>query len=154
MDRRLDDRRSDDRRLDHASAGGRTKLGQAVSEAELTFAEQLRQFLRRNMNWLLVGALGLLLLQDIFGTHGVLAMRRSEQEASRVQDEIRQLDQENQKLQNRVKSLKSDPSAIERIAREEMGLARPGEYIFKNQPASGDAAAPGPVPQPVQTRKK
>jgi cell division protein FtsB len=151
--RRLDDRRSDGGRLDHGRAGGRTKLDRSASEAELTFAEQFRQFLRRNMNWFLMGALGLLLLQDIFGTHGVLAMRRSQQEASRVQDEIRELSQENQKLQDRVKSLKSDPSAIERIAREEMGLARPGEYIFKNQPGAGDTAAPAPVPQPAPKKK-
>lgn len=108
------------------------------------FAEQLRRFLRRHLNWLLVGALGLLLLQDVFGTHGLIAMRRSQQEAARVQKEINQLNQENRQMQERVKALKSDPQAIERIAREEMGLARPGEYIFKIQPKPGDAAAPNP----------
>lgn len=108
------------------------------------FAEQLRQFLRRKLNWLLVGALGLLLLQDVFGTHGLIAMRRSQKEAARVQNEINQLNEQNRQMQERVKALKSDPQAIERIAREEMGLARPGEYIFKIQPKPGDAAPPTP----------
>ena len=48
-----------------------------------------------------------------------------------------------------MKALKSDPAAIERIAREEMGLARPGEYIFKTPAKSGDAPALGshsPIP--------
>jgi cell division protein FtsB len=43
-----------------------------------------------------------------------------------------------------VKSLKTDPQAIERIAREEMGLARPGEYIFKTAPKPADASIPPP----------
>ena len=47
----------------------------------MTFAEQLREFLRRNATWFLAAAFALLLLQDVFGTHGVLAMRRSQKEA-------------------------------------------------------------------------
>jgi cell division protein FtsB len=104
------------------------------------------KFFRHNLSWLLCAALALLLLQDIFGTHGLIAMRRSQQEAAQVHKEILQLDAENRQLQERVKALKSDPAAIERIAREEMGLARPGEYIFKLPPKSSDASAPGPVP--------
>jgi cell division protein FtsB len=104
------------------------------------FVHQLRDFVVRNVSWFLVAALGLLLLQDIFGTHGVLAMHRSQQQAAEIQREIDRLDAENRKLQDRVRSLKNDPSTIERIAREEMGLARPGEYIFKLPPKTGDAS--------------
>ncbi len=107
-------------------------------------AAHLRHLLGRHLTWRLVGALGLLLLQDVFGTHGLIAMRRSQKEAARVQNEINQLNEQNRQMQERVKALKSDPQAIERIAREEMGLARPGEYIFKIQPKPGDAAPPNP----------
>jgi cell division protein FtsB len=106
------------------------------------FTEQLGQFFSRNLNWFLIVALAALLLQDIFGTHGVLAMRRSQQEAAEIRKKIDQLDSENQKLQDRVKSLKTDPAAIEKIAREEMGLARPGEYIFKIPERPGDRTDP------------
>jgi cell division protein FtsB len=105
-----------------------------------SFAEQLREFLRRNVTWFLITGLVLLILQDVFGTHGVLAMRRSAKEAADIRKEIDRLDEENRKLQDRVKSLKTDPAAIERIAREEMGLARPGEMIFKIPSKPGDAA--------------
>jgi cell division protein FtsB len=44
-----------------------------------------------------------------------------------------------------VKSLKTDPAAIEHIAREENGLARPGEFIFKTQPKAGDATGGMPA---------
>jgi len=113
-----------------------------IDASQLPFLDQMRAFLRRNASWLLVAGFVLLLLQDVFGTHGVLAMRRSQKEAAEVQREIQQLNQENQKLQNRVQSLKTDPGAIERIAREEMGLARPGEYIFKIQPKPGEPSTP------------
>lgn len=121
-------------------------------EQFVSFSEQLRDFFRRNFTWFITAALVLLLLQDVFGTHGVLAMRRSQQEAGRVQQEINRINDENRQLQDRVKALKTDPSAVERIAREEMGLARPGEYIFKVPAKPGDASAP--VPQPAASPKK
>ncbi len=107
-----------------------------------TFVEQMREFLRRNMSILLVAGLLLLVVQDIFGTHGVLAMRRAQKEAAKVKQEIQQIDTQNRQLEDSVKSLKSDPETIERIAREEMGLARPGEYIFKIAPKPGEVSSP------------
>jgi cell division protein FtsB len=70
-------------------------------------------------------------IHDIFGAHGYLAMRRSEKQIEQLHGEIDRLNRENQELTQNVNALKSDPSAIEKIAREEMGLARPGEMIFK-----------------------
>ncbi|MGA8766628.1 MAG: septum formation initiator family protein [Candidatus Acidiferrales bacterium] len=122
-----------------------------MMEPAMGFTEQLRDFLRRNANWFLAGALALLLLQDVFGTHGVLAMRRAQKEAANVKKEIEQINEENRQLQDRVKSLKTDPQAIERIAREEMGLARPGEYIFKTSPRPADASTPAPHPANPRT---
>ena len=112
-----------------------------MSSRQPPLSTRIGDFFRHNFNWLLGAALALLLLQDIFGTHGLIAMRRSQQEASQVQKEISQIDEENRQLEERVKALKSDPDAIERIAREEMGLARPGEYIFKLAPKSTDGSS-------------
>lgn len=111
--------------------------------------EKTTAFVRGHRLLLLGFALTLLLLQDIFGAHGVLAMRRSQKEAIQIQQEIRRLDEENRELQEHVKALKTDPAAIERIAREEMGLARPGELIFKvpakpGEPSNTDTKPPGP----------
>ena len=72
-----------------------------------------------------------LFLHDIFGTHGYLAMRRTKQDIERVQGEIARLNQENAELSEEVKALKSDPHKIESIARDELGLAKPGEVIIK-----------------------
>lgn len=113
-----------------------------------SFTEQLGQFWRRNLMWILLAGLALLILQDVFGLHGVLAMRRAQHESTSEQQEIKRINQENVQLQNRVNSLKTDPQAIERIAREQMGLARPGEYIFKIPPPVSQKNAGHASPAP------
>jgi cell division protein FtsB len=116
------------------------------------FLQQLGQFLRRNASWFLVAGLALLLLQDIFGTHGVLAMRRTQKQAAEIRKEIDRLEEENRQLQGCVEGLKSDPASVERIAREDMGLARPGEYVFKIPSKSGEASsAPCPATEPQKS---
>jgi cell division protein FtsB len=67
----------------------------------------------------------------IFGEHGLLAKHRMNQSTQQLQKEIQELNQDNERLSGQILDLKSDPQLIERIAREEMGLARPGELIFK-----------------------
>jgi len=114
---------------------------EARSDNPLSFAEQLRQFCRRNASWFLALAFTALLLQDVFGTHGVMAMRRAQKEAASVQSEIDRINEENQQLQQRVESLKNDPQSIEHIAREEMGLAKPHEFIFETAPRPVEAAS-------------
>jgi cell division protein FtsB len=129
--------------------GQQTMKAPKMSERE-TFGEQMREFLRRNFNWFLAAGFALLLLQDIFGTHGVLAMRRTQQEATKIRMEINQLDDENRKLQERVKALKSDPATIERIARQEMHLYRPGELVFETHTdRGGNLNAPLPSSAPA-----
>jgi cell division protein FtsB len=123
---------------------------QDAKTPRIRFGEQMREFLHRNMNWFLVVGFALLLLQDIFGTHGVLAMRRTQLQAKEVQQEIERLNEENRKLQNRVQHLKSDPATLEGIARDEMHLKRPGEYVFPIQPK----ASPSTIPQPADSPKK
>jgi cell division protein FtsL len=96
-------------------------------------------WLARNARSLLLLALVVLAVHDIFGAHGFIAMRRTAREIDEARDEITRLDTENRALADQVGALKSDPRMIERIAREEMGLARPGEMIFK-VPADPSAA--------------
>ena len=88
-------------------------------------------YLRQNARQILGLALFALLVHDVFGPHGFIAMRRTQKEIEQIREQIGKVNDENKTLADRVISLKSDPKSIERIAREEMGLARPGEMIFK-----------------------
>ena len=72
----------------------------------------------------------LVLAHTLFGPYGYLSMRRSQAEIRTLQQELDKLDKENAQLSGEVKALQTDPSAIEKVAREDMGLARPGEMIF------------------------
>jgi len=50
--------------------------------------------------------------------------------ARQLKSEIEQLRAENARLSAEIQALRSDPLAIERLAREELGLSRPGETLF------------------------
>jgi len=73
----------------------------------------------------------LVLMHTIFGPYGYLSMRRSQKEIEQLRKDIDQLDQENVQLSGEIRALQTDPAAIEKVAREDMGLARPGEMIFR-----------------------
>jgi cell division protein FtsB len=47
----------------------------------------------------------------------------------------RVLSEENERLRHQIAGLKSDASAIEDIAREELGMVRPGEVIIRIEEA-------------------
>ena len=137
-----------DRKIIRKKSARRRSPEPEAKAPRIRFGEQMGEFLRRNMNWFLVVGFALLLLQDIFGTHGVLAMRRTQLQAKEVQQEIERLNEENRKLQSRVQHLKSDPATLEGIARDEMHLKRPGEYVFPIQPKANPSAAPQPSDPP------
>lgn len=75
-------------------------------------------------------ALMALVVGSFFGDRGILRMVAQRERADSLRREIEQLRNENARLAFEVLALKSDPRAIERIAREELGLARPGETVF------------------------
>jgi cell division protein FtsB len=71
-----------------------------------------------------------LLVHEVFGQHGFLALRQEKKEVDSLRQQIQQLQRENEQLDKRIKALQSDPKAIERLAREQMRLVRPGETIY------------------------
>ena len=94
-------------------------------------SEKVQPFLRQYGTVLLGLLVLVLVVHDIFGTHGFLAMRHTQQEIKKVNAELDQLNRENLQLEQEVKELKTDPQKIEKIARDELGLAKPGEVIIK-----------------------
>jgi cell division protein FtsB len=95
------------------------------------FDERVEPFLRQHGRALLFLLVLVLVVHDIFGTHGYLAMQRFQQEIKKVNAGLDQLDKENLQLELEVRELKTDPHKIEKIARDELGLAKPGEVIIK-----------------------
>ncbi len=71
-----------------------------------------------------------LLASFILGEMGLVKYYRMKAQYESLTSEIAGMKQDNVKLVKEVESLKSDPACIERIAREKLGLARPGEIVY------------------------
>ncbi len=87
---------------------------------------------------LLAVFVAVLLVHNVFGAHGFLAMHQKQKEIEKVKTQIERLNKENAALEGDVKDLKTDPQTIEKIAREELGQARPGEVIIKLPAAANE----------------
>jgi cell division protein FtsB len=96
--------------------------------------------------WIVLGALVLLVLMAVFGDNGVLALRRLRGKMDTLVREVRALEVENERLSRAIAELQEDPAVIERIAREELGLVRPGERVLRfprsARPGSSTPGAP------------
>lgn len=71
-----------------------------------------------------------LVVGSLFGDRGILQLLRQRERTEALARDIEQLREENRALAEEIVSLRRDPAAVERLAREELGLARPGESVF------------------------
>jgi cell division protein FtsB len=80
------------------------------------------------------GVFGLLtiamLLLATFNDKGALQVHAQAKKLSTIETEINKLDAENKRLSGEIQSLRTDPTAIERFAREELKLVKPGEVVL------------------------
>ncbi len=105
---------------------------------------------RRRYRRLVLGALVAVIaatsLVAVFGEGGFLDVRRARHELDRHRAELwRQVD-EIRRLRREVRALRDDPSAVERVAREDLGLVRPGEVVFLLPERESPPAQPKPAP--------
>lgn len=62
--------------------------------------------------------------------HGLRRMRRLEADIRQREEKNRKLEVENARLGREIQALQGDPRAVERAAREELGLVKEGEVVF------------------------
>ena len=67
----------------------------------------------------------------VFHENGILNAYRFEQEQVKMKEENGGLKQQNDLLRQEITALKSDPYAIEKIAREKLNLAKTGDQIYR-----------------------
>ncbi len=66
----------------------------------------------------------------LIGDRGLFEVWRKKGTHRKLAAEVETLRQENLALKREIQALRSDPAAIERLAREELGFSRPGEITF------------------------
>ena len=81
---------------------------------------------------ILAALLGLLLIAlGILGNNGIITYTQLKRNYKEMQQRVEKLDKENQKLVEEINQLRDNPEYIERIAREELGMVKPGEVLYR-----------------------
>jgi cell division protein FtsB len=81
---------------------------------------------------------------------GLLQLRRQRAQVERVREEIAQLEADNRRLEGELAALRTDPRALEKIAREELNLVKPGEVVIVLPDGWERRVKPAP-PVPIPT---
>jgi cell division protein FtsB len=67
---------------------------------------------------------------------------RMRQQIMRREQQVRQEEERSRQLEAGIRALRTDPRAVERIAREKLGYVRPGETRIQFEPPPNAAPAP------------
>lgn len=67
----------------------------------------------------------------LFREQGILDMLRIAEQVTLMRADMSRLADENAALQAEIDRLRNDPAEVERIARDVLGLVRPGETVYE-----------------------
>ena len=103
----------------------------------VSWIERVRPFarevytLRRRIATIAVVVLAIsLFVHVMFGANGMVVYRQKRTEYQELRKKIEQVQQENDRYTRQIQGLKTDQTAIEKEAREQLGYAKPGEYVY------------------------
>ena len=85
---------------------------------------------RRIVQYVLVFVGVVIVVDALVGDKGLLATSKARQEYRALENSLDRARAENARLREDARRLREDPSAIEEIARRELGLMKPGEKLF------------------------
>jgi cell division protein FtsB len=86
---------------------------------------------RRKLLNVLLGFITVVLLVDaLVGEEGLMDRLRAREEFAKAAAALEALKHENAAMREEKRRLQEDPTMIEAIAREQLGLIRPGEMMF------------------------
>jgi cell division protein FtsB len=101
----------------------RTPARKAATEATTTKGRRIARYV--------LLALGVLFILDAFvGEKGLVEIVKARQDYRRLEASLARVRTENGRLRERARLLREDADTVERVAREQLGLIRPGERLF------------------------
>ncbi len=84
----------------------------------------------RSLRFLLIFVATALIANAVLGEGGLIATRAAKRHAMALAAEIEMVQVQNDALRGQAKELRTDPKAIESVARDELGLMRKGELLI------------------------
>lgn len=89
-----------------------------------------------------------ILVNEIFGPNGYMTLRREKKEYTHLKQQIQTLSDQNQQLEQKINALQTNPEAVEKQARDQLYLAKPGEiiYMLPDRPSDQTPAASQQTP--------
>ncbi len=85
---------------------------------------------RRQVVWGAVGVSLVLAAGSLSAEGGFRRYARLKRDVHSLEDRNARLTSENSRLKREVQRVRTEPAALERAARESLGLVRPGEIVF------------------------
>ena len=85
---------------------------------------------RKSLQILLLFVTLVLIINALIGERGLMETVRARRTHAELVTAIERLRAENSRLRDDARRLLSDPATIEALARQELGLIRPGEILF------------------------
>jgi cell division protein FtsB len=96
--------------------------------------------LRRRIATIAVALLAVsLFVHVMFGANGMVVYKQKRAEYEALQKQIDQVQQDNDRYTQQIQGLKTDQKAIEKEAREQLGYAKPGEFVYVPTPPAKPA---------------
>lgn len=87
--------------------------------------------LRRRLATIAVAVLAAFLFVHVmFGANGMVVYKQKRAEYEALRKQITKAQQDNDRYTQQIQGLKTDQTAIEKEAREQLGYAKPGEYVY------------------------
>lgn len=111
-------------------------------------ASRLYALRRRIATVVVVVIAGFLLVHVMFGANGMVIYKQKRAEYLALQKQIDREQRENDRYAQQIQGLKSDQKSIEKEAREQLGYAKAGEYVYVTP------ALAKPAPPPVNHSAK
>ena len=108
--------------------GGAEPLRRKRAQSQPAPAVSMRR--RRMLNILLLFATVVLLVDALVGDTGLVERTRASRRLQAAEAALASLHQQNAEMRDEVNRLREDPALLEAVAREELGLIRPGELLF------------------------
>jgi cell division protein FtsB len=93
--------------------------------------------------YLIAALIVLLSLVTLVGERGALHLWRLRGEKHRLDEQNYRLQKENESLRQRVHRIGQDDDYLEKLAREELNMVRPGDIVYRFQTGQGSRQVTG-----------